>query len=493
MKKLYCLRGFLFSAVIVFTVCIGSYAQTSIDTLWTRTFPGQFSDVGRQVKQTADGGYIITGESESFGPGIWSVYIIKTDSTGEIEWNKTYGGAAFDFPYGIIQTSDYGYIASTYTTSFEPAGTNLRLIKLSPSGDTVWTSLLPNTNQHLLNSAGCIIQTNDGGYLLTAYGWKPPKANQIVLIKTDSIGIPEWSKEFGGSIDDFGGTVQQTLDGNYIISGYTYSYGNGACDGYIIKVNPTGDTLWTRYYGGSSFDSFRYIITTSDGGYLAVGTTQSYGNGEQAWVVKIDSLGTEEWSHAIGGSQNEAFEGASESVNGDYFLSGSTNSIGSGEHDAFFVRLSETGDLIQERAFGTGGEEFGATIERTADNGFIATGTYDGAFLDIWLIKFSADSIISGLQDQQLNNFPDCFILYQNYPNPFNPATNIKFSLDKGGMVKLAIFNILGEQVQVLVNQMLTAGTYSYSFDAGDLKSGTYFYRLITSSNSAVKKMIYLK
>jgi len=124
LKKLYCLRGFLFSAVIVFTVCIGSYAQTSIDTLWTRTFPGQFSDVGRQVKQTADGGYIITGESESFGPGIWSVYIIKTDSTGEIEWNKTYGGAAFDFPYGIIQTSDYGYIASTYTTSFEPAGTN---------------------------------------------------------------------------------------------------------------------------------------------------------------------------------------------------------------------------------------------------------------------------------------------------------------------------------------------------------------------------------
>ncbi len=350
MKNLFRVITLIYKSFLFLILFSNTYSQTSIDTVWTKTFPGIYSDVARQVKQTSDGGFIITGESESFGPGIWAAYVIKTDSLGETEWNKTYGGAAFDFPYGIVQTSDEGYVIATYTTSYGPPGTNLRIIRLDAEGDTLWTSVLPNTNQHLVNSAGCILQTEDNGYIIAAYGWKPPKANQVVVIKTDSLGIPEWTKDFGGSVDDFGGTIQKTSDGNYIVSGYTYSYGSGACDGYIIKINSTGDSLWTKVYGASSFDSFRFIQITSDGGYIAAGTTQSYGSGEQAWVVKTDSAGNEQWSKAIGGSENEAFEGAAETVNGEYFLSGSTNSFGSGGHDAFFVRLDREGNITSAKS-----------------------------------------------------------------------------------------------------------------------------------------------
>ncbi|MCK9204863.1 MAG: T9SS type A sorting domain-containing protein [Bacteroidales bacterium] len=492
MKKHYSfLQISLISVITILCLIPGlhGYSQLPPEMVWNKTFPGSFGEVARQVKPTNDGGYIMTGQSESFGPGIWSVYVVKSDSTGTLEWNKTYGGANFDFPLAISQTSDNGYIIGTYTTSFPPSGTNLRLIKLDENGDTLWTSVLSNSNGCTLQLAGCVIQTPDGGYMIAGYGWMPPNCNQIHLFKTGPDGIVEWDKNYGGPSDDYGATIQPTNDGNYLLAGYTFSYGSGQDDGYLIKINPEGDTLWTSVIGGGNYDSYRFARPTSDGGYIAVGSTQSYGKGEQGYVVKTGPTGVLQWTTAIGGNSNEAFEGVCENENHEYILTGTTNSYGNGMHDFMIVRLDSAGNNLGMATYGGSGEDFGSTIEIIPGHGYIAAGTFTGSsYLDFWLLKFEADSVYTSV-DEKPAGFSLQNGLSYAFPNPFRSETTIGYHVDRNGKVKLSIQDLMGKEVAVLVNEEQTKGYHQVLFNAGSLPSGIYIYRMETETATMSRKM----
>ena len=482
-----CHKSFILSIVLLLLSVMSGFTQLPPDTMWTKTFPGIYSDIARQVQPTSDGGYIIAGESESFGPGIWSVYVVKTDSAGEVEWNKTYGGANFDFPYAIRQTTDGGYIVGTYTTSFPPSGTNLRLIKLDEAGDTVWTAVLPNSNGKIVNTASCIVQAPDGGFLIAGYGWTPPYANQICVFKTDPAGALLWNKNYGGSSDDFGAAIQSTNDGNFILAGYTYSFGSGQCDGYLIKIDQQGDTIWTGVHGGTSYDSYRFVRPASDNGYIAVGTTQSFGNAEQAYAVKTNELGGLQWSVAVGGGINEAFEGVCENENHEYVLSGTTNSFGNGQHDFLIARIGSAGNILGTNTYGGPGEDFGATIEKTGDGGYVATGSYTGSsYLDFWLLKFAPDSIATAASENLAENITGL----NNFPNPFQNETVITYNLTREMFVELKVLDYLGKELANPVSELQIRGHHYVKFNASDLSTGIYFYQIQINGISVTRKML---
>ena len=266
------------------------FAQTPPDTTWTKTFGGSEYEWGRAVQQTSDGGYIVAGETFSWGAGHYDVLLIKTDASGNDQWSKTYGGSSEDRCSAIQKTNDNGYIIIGTTASYGNGSYDFWLIKTDNSGNVLWDKTYGGSSWDWAYS---VQQTNDNGYIITGYteSYGPGYA-AVWLIKTDSLGNTDWSKTYGGSSSDYGCEVQQTDDGGYIIIGDTYSYGAGSRDFWLIKTNINGDTLWTKTFGGADSDGGKSVRQTSDNGYILTGYTKSYGMGESDfWLIKTDRSG----------------------------------------------------------------------------------------------------------------------------------------------------------------------------------------------------------
>jgi hypothetical protein len=205
---------------------------------WSQTFGGSNYDQGWSVQQTTDGGYIVSGLSMSFGLGNIAVYLIKTDASGVEQWNQTYGGSASDLSICVQQTIDGGYIIAGQTNSFGAAGDNMYLIKTDVNGVEEWEKTFGGDNRDVSMS---VQQTIDSGYILCGSTKSIGNGNyDVYLIKTDENGIESWSQTFGGNEDDGGWFVQQTTDGGYIICGDTESFGGGESDLYLIKTDGNG-------------------------------------------------------------------------------------------------------------------------------------------------------------------------------------------------------------------------------------------------------------
>jgi len=274
------------------TWSFGNYTQVYLlktnaggDTLWTRNYGGMYYNEGQSVWQTSDGGYLGVGGDVYFGDST-QVYLIKTNALGDSLWTRTYGGTGDDWGYAVQQTSDSGCIVAGITNSFGN-GYQVYLIKTNAFGDTLWTRTYGGVN---IDRGYSVQQTQDGGYIVAGYTG-PYQNYDVYLIKTNAFGDTLWTRTYGGTGNDEGYSVQQTSDGGYIVAGYTASYGNGGSDVYLIKTNASGDTLWTRTYGGASSDYGFSVRQTTDGGYIVAGWTFSFGNGAQVYLIKTDSLG----------------------------------------------------------------------------------------------------------------------------------------------------------------------------------------------------------
>jgi hypothetical protein len=260
------------------------------DTLWTRAFGGTSYDIGNSVQQTADGGFIIAGWTMSYGAGGYDVYLIKTNGRGIARWTRTFGGRQDDYGCSVRQTADGGYVIAGETESFGSSHYNIWLVKTDANGAALWTRTFHGL---IWGHDASVQQTTDGGYvivgLIAPYGSDHFDA---CLIKVDPRGGTLWTKTYGGSNDDEGLSVQQTTDGGYIVAGCSWSFGAGGPDVYLVKTDANGDTLWTRTFGGRWFDFSYSVQQTTDGGFIIVGYTDSLGaGGADVYLIKTDSLG----------------------------------------------------------------------------------------------------------------------------------------------------------------------------------------------------------
>ncbi len=261
---------------------------------WERIYGGSNNDVGYSVQETLDGGYIIAGWTFSFGAGPSAVYLIKTDASGNSIWSRTYGGSSYDGGNSVQQTSDGGYIIAGQTCSFGDTLGDVYLIKTDASGDTIWTRTYGGSEDE---GGSSVQQTSDEGYIIAGGTFSFGAASyDVYLIKTDASGDTIWTSTYGGSEDDWGNSVQETSDTGYIITGGTLSFGAASYDVYLIKTDASGDTIWTRTYGGSEDEGGSSVQQTSDKGYIIAGWTFSFGaGGFDVYLIKTDADGNSDY------------------------------------------------------------------------------------------------------------------------------------------------------------------------------------------------------
>ncbi|MCK4654863.1 MAG: carboxypeptidase regulatory-like domain-containing protein, partial [Candidatus Cloacimonetes bacterium] len=313
--------------------------DASGDTLWTKTFGGTSADCGRSVARTQDGGYIITGYTYSYGAGSDDVYLVKTDSLGDTLWTKTFGGTNCEEGRSVAQTDDGGYIITGHTTSYGAGGKDVYLIKTDASGNTLWTKTFGGTGD---DEGRSVSQTNDGGYIIAGYISYSYQSGDVYLIKTDALGNTLWTRTFGGTVTDLGYSGTQTDDGGYIITGNTYSY--GGCNVYLIKTDASGDTLWTKTFGGTGYNYGYSVTQTDDGGYIIAGYTEIFGPGwSDVYLIKTDASGNTLWTRTFGGTDYDRGFSVAQTDDGGYIIAGYTATYGAGLEDVYLIKTDENG------------------------------------------------------------------------------------------------------------------------------------------------------
>ncbi len=307
---------------------------------WEQIFGGSDSEKAIAVQQTIDDGYIVAGYTGSYGAGHYDFWLIKTDENGNQQWDQTFGSSDWEIAYSVQQTTDGGYIIAGDKADFNAGGfyIDFWLVKTNEDGIEEWNQTYGGTS---FEGAYSVHQTVDEGYIVAGYTESYGAGQEdFWLVKIDENGNQQWDQTFGGSYEDRAHSVQQTADEGYIVTGYTFSYGTGDLNCLLIKTDVNGNLEWEQILGGNNDDSARSVKQTVDGGYIVAGYTESYGAGqEDFWLVKIDENGNLQWEQTIGGSNAEGAGSVQQTVDEGYIATGFTQSYGAGNSDIWLVRL----------------------------------------------------------------------------------------------------------------------------------------------------------
>jgi hypothetical protein len=307
---------------------------------WKKTFGGTQYAVATAVQQTSDGGYIVTGGISPYAAGGWHVYLLKTDSSGNQMWNSTYGGTKEDFGSSVQQTRDGGYIIAGDTSSFGAGGYDVCLVKTDSSGKLIWQETYGGPEE---DDGLSVQQTRDGGYIIsggsTSFG---SGSFDVYLVKTDPSGKQLWQGTYGAGV---GESVQQTTDDGYIIGGSTGAFGAGGTDFYLVKTDSSGKQMWNSTYGGALDEGGFSVQQTTDGGYILGGETRSFGAGDlDVYLVKTDSLGRLMWQRTFGGSGLDTCTVVRQTSDGGYIVAGGTVLYKVYAYDVYVIKTDSLGN-----------------------------------------------------------------------------------------------------------------------------------------------------
>ena len=367
---------------------------------WAKTYGGIGDEDARTIQQTPDGGYIVLGNTTSFGAGGNDVWVTKINSANVITWQKTYGGLGDDYGNYIQQTSDGGYIVLGTTNSFGAGDTDVWILKIDSNGaidcPTCWQKTYGGASQDYIHS---IRQTTDGGYILAgetdSFG---AGLTDAWILKLDSTGAVTWQNTYGEADSDYFYSIEQTPDGGYIVGGYSYSYGDGSyANTWILKLDSSGVISWQKIYGGDNYNDINFIKTTSEGGYIMAGQTAlSPGGDIYPWVVNLDSSGNVLWQKTYSDGGIIGMVSIQQTPDGGYVALGSNGSVDP-NYDVWVLKLDSGGAITWQKTYGGTGREEGFSIQETSDGGYVVAGTtnsFGSGDYDALILKVSSMGLI---------------------------------------------------------------------------------------------------
>jgi len=329
----------------------------------------------------------MTSKNVTFGGGIIALVLVPL--TLQAGWSRTYDNSEYDCGRCVVQTSDGGYAvcAAVFGGTW--------LLKTNEHGDTLWTGFY---NDLYPGDGNCMCGASDGGFIITGSRWAGPAESDYILVvlKTDNVGNKLWVSEYDNFLWDCGNSVIENQDGDYIVTG---QYGDSDMgmwwDVWLLKLDNTGDTVWTRRWGSSYIDGGRCVQQTSDGGYIVIGTTSSLGGThDDIWLIKTDENGDSLWTRTYGMELYDDGASVDQTTDGGYFLTGCLEHT---RDDAaiWILKTDSLGDTTWTRTYKKDKRSWGTCGRQTLDGGYIVIGnTYkyenEEAYVDIWLLKTDA-------------------------------------------------------------------------------------------------------
>lgn len=372
---------------------------------WIKTYGGKNTDAAVALLRTSEGGYVFAGYTTSFGAGGSDFWLVKTDTSGNLQWNRTYGGTSDDTAWDLVQTSDGGYALAGYTSSFGAGSRDFWLVKTDVDGNVQWNQTYGGRNP---DDAYALVQTSDGGYTMVgiSYSLRNDSGSELWLVKADSSGAMQWNRTYGGTnvIGGMGQALVQTNDGGYAILGITTSATPPVGSVFwLIETDADGDAQWNRTFGGTVSGRFEYnqgkaLVQTTDGGYALVGLTESFGTNRSRdfWLVKTDASGSAQWNSSYGGAGDDAAYGLVQNGDGGYALVGITESFGAGDWDSWLVKTDLNGNVQWNQTYGGTNNDEIFDLVQTSDGGYVLAGweySFGAGDRDAWLVRTDANGL----------------------------------------------------------------------------------------------------
>jgi hypothetical protein len=331
---------------VFFAVSWLSYNVRAQLVSWNRNYGGDAADIAFDVKSVAEGGLIVAGQTASFGDQYSNVWLLRTDQSGDTLWTRSIGNSQVQRANAVAVTDDGGFLAAGVTHIFEETFTaDILLTKVSSSGELVWTREFGGNGEDVANDliadpgAGAVL----AGYT-TTYG---AGARDIFLIKIDESGAVRWEKTYGDSENNYAQAMDRTAEGGYVLTGTTGPYSSS--DLFVLVVDAEGNELWSKDFGGSGIDLGYDVRTTSDGGYVVAGWTQSFGAvGWDFYVIRLDVDGNVLWQNRYGGDETELAEAVCETTDGGFIVVGRA---GRYSPDFYVVRLDDQGEVQWDQKY----------------------------------------------------------------------------------------------------------------------------------------------
>jgi hypothetical protein len=530
------------------------YSQHVLVKEWDYRYGGEQSEGLRKIIQTSDMGFIWGGTTYSgltgdLSQANWDTlnasndfWIVKTDSLGIKQWDRRYGGDKYEYFRYMDQTNDGGYILGGWSdsdisgdrTQSSRGGLDYWIVKIDSLGNKQWNKRFGGSDDDCIWE---VKQTSDGGYILAGNSLSGANGDRTEpswghddywIVKTNSMGVMQWDKRYGGGASDLLYSVVQTNDGGFLLGGSStmgtggdYSSGGyGHYDYWLVKIDSAGNKQWDKHYGGGEIDDFRCLIATNDGCYMLAGVSGSGVNGNKSapskgwndyWIVKIDSAGSIIWDKAYGGSWMETIIGNVDQTSDNGFLigglsrssaSGDKSENNMGTIQPWIVKTDYLGNLQWEKTLQTPGDNsysLGGFAIQTSERCFVSANSLNGGVggyrtqpnwdvtdstYDQWVVKFCDTSIFTSVnQPTSIQNTLSIF------PNPF--VSNVAVSIKKEDVksVKISIRNVLGELVYFdKVNN--ADKIYSKNIELVNLTNGFYLLEVIVDGERILKKLV---
>ena len=455
---------------------------------WVAVYGGYNYDRGKGICQTYDKGYIVCGPTSSYGMGNTDFYLLKINSDGKYLWQNTFGGINIENAFSVQQTSDSGFVICGYTNSLGSGGYDAYLVKTDSMGNFQWQKSYGGSDWDFAYWAE---QTTDGGYILAGETFSYGNNTQAYLVKIKSNGDTLWTKKFGGTNADVCYEVHQTTDGGFVLAGYTTVI-TGDKDFYLIKTDSDGNKEWEKAYGTSTDDDCNSVALCADGGFL-LGGYATIGTERKNYLMKTNDSGnitSSKIDTPLIGNREIFF--IRENKEGDYYMVGWTDNTGLGAREIFFAKWNTGFWQLAGGSLGGQDDDEGYQILQSSDSGYVMVG-YTGSFGQ------GTDNIIIFKTDKNMlyNNTVNTYVSVNEisdednseimvYPNPSSGKFRISgFRIQDS---KIKIYNLMGSTIFESKNI-----SQNSEINIASSPEGIYLVEIIFKEGVARKKIILSK